>query len=202
MIRRAFVLVCIAALPLAAWGQLLANVKLEPQEIKPGASVKITVNFDVTGGINCGLRVHFGDGNTQDYKVNQKKDVPLVVTRQYAQAGEYRVKAEPKTIGLLGGCGGRNQETVLKVVAPPAPPPVAAAPAPAAQKTAVAAAKPAAASQCPQDWTVVAKSVNRKTGAFTCTAKAGTKLPEGRLSCPGDLSYFENAKKRQLGCRS
>jgi len=139
MIRRAFVLVCIAALPLAAWGQLLANVKLEPQEIKPGASVKITVNFDVTGGINCGLRVHFGDGNTQDYKVNQKKDVPLVVTRQYAQAGEYRVKAEPKTIGLLGGCGGRNQETVLKVVAPPAPPPVAAAPAPAAQKTAVAA---------------------------------------------------------------
>ena len=202
MIRRAFVLVCIAALPLAAWGQLLANVKLEPQEIKPGASVKITVNFDVTGGINCGLRVHFGDGNTQDYKINQKKDVPLVVTRQYAQAGEYRVKAEPKTIGLLGGCGGRNQETVLKVVAPPAPPPLAAAPAPAAQKTAVAAAKPAGASQCPQDWTVVAKSVNRKTGAFTCTAKAGTKLPEGRLSCPGDLSYFENAKKRQLGCRS
>lgn len=198
MIRRSIAMVSLAVLPLAAWGQLVANLKLEPDSVKPGENVKISVNFDVTGGINCGLRVHFGDGNTQDFKINQVKDVPLVVNRQYAQAGEYRVKAEPKTIGMVGKCGGKNQESLLKVVAPQ--PPVATKPAPAADKAAAAATK-AAASPCPAEWTLVAKSVNRKTGAFTCTAKPGTKLPETRLACPGDLGYFENATKRQLGCR-
>jgi hypothetical protein len=43
--------------------------------------------------------------------------------------------------------------------------------------------------------------VNKKTQAFTCTAKAGTKIPEPKLACPGDLTYFDNSKKGQLGCR-
>jgi len=175
-------------LPLPAAAQILSGVKVEPAQIKAGETVKITASIDVTGGINCGLRLHYGDGTTQDFKINQTKDVPLVVTRAYAQGGDFTVMAEPKTQGLTAKCGGRNQSAMLKVSAPPA----------AAAK---AGAKPAAGPQCPQGWTLAAKSVSKKTGAFTCTAKPGTKLPDARVSCPGDLGYFENAKKGQLGCR-
>jgi hypothetical protein len=54
---------------------------------------------------------------------------------------------------------------------------------------------------CPEGWRLDPKSVNRKTGAYTCTAKAGTKPPAAKLECPGDTGYFENAKRGQLGCR-
>jgi len=200
MTRQSLAFVLAALLPTAAWSQLLANVKVEPALATPGEAVRITVHFDVSGGVNCGLRLHFGDGQTQDFKINQAKDVPLVVTRQYAQPGELRIVAEGKTQGLVSKCGGKNQETTLKVSAPvSAPAPVtatAAAPAVSAR-----AAPKTAGPQCPPDWTLEAKSVNKKTGAFTCSAKAGTKLPEGKLTCPGELGYFENAAKRQLGCR-
>ena len=45
------------------------------------------------------------------------------------------------------------------------------------------------------------KSVNKKTGAYTCTAKAGTAAPASHAACPGSLSYFENSKKGHLGCK-
>jgi hypothetical protein len=103
--------------------------------------------------------------------------------------------AEGKSQGpLLAGCGGKNQEAFIKVQAP-AP---AAAAKPAASKPAAASA---AAPKCPEGWTLDSKSVNRKTGAYTCTAKAGTKPPAAKLDCTGDTGYFENAKRGQLGCR-
>ena len=55
--------------------------------------------------------------------------------------------------------------------------------------------------QCPPGWALDAKSMVKKSGAFTCRAKAGTAAPEGKLACPGELGYFENRKKGQLGCR-
>jgi len=87
-------------------------------------------------------------------------------------------------------CLGEDQHATLEVVAKPeAPKPVAAA-------------KPAApASVCPTGWALTKAGVAKKTGAFTCTAKAGTAIPEPKVTCPGDLTYFDNAKKGQLGCR-
>ena len=32
-------------------------------------------------------------------------------------------------------------------------------------------------------------------------AKAGTATPDKKPACPGDLTYFENSKKGQMGCR-
>jgi hypothetical protein len=84
-------------------------------------------------------------------------------------------------------CTGGDHSTTIKVL------PVVAAAAPAA----AAAAAPA----CPEGWALDKKSVSKKTGAYTCTAKAGTAAPAGKLACPGTLGYFENTKKGQLGCR-
>lgn len=186
MNKRILAFTAALALPAAGMAQTLTGVKVAPAEIRAGESVKITVNFDSEGAINCGLRLHLGDGATIDYKINQQKDLSLTVPRAYAKAGEYRIMAEPKTVGLLLKCNGKNQTALLKV----------------SSGTAAAAPKAAAvaAAQCPDGWTLDSKSVRKKTGAFTCQAAPGTK-PSTRLSCPGDLTYFENRRKGLMGCR-
>jgi hypothetical protein len=64
-----------------------------------------------------------------------------------------------------------------------------------------AAGKLRAADVCASGWKVAGKTFNAKTGAFTCSAKAGTALPAAKPVCSGDLSYFENVKKGQYGCK-
>jgi hypothetical protein len=181
---RALLIVAMFVTPVAL-AQTLTGVKVEPAQIKAGESATITAEFEVAAGINCGLRLHFGDGSTMDYKINQTKDVPLVVTHAYAKPGSYEVKAEPKRNEWTMGCGGKNQTTRLDVAA--------ISSAPAASKASVA--------HCPDGWKLDAKSVNKKTGAYTCRAKAGTPAPAGKLECPGNLGYFENSKKGMLGCQ-
>lgn len=190
MIKRILVVTAALALPAAGLAQTLTGVTVEPAQIKAGESVKVTVNFEVERGINCGLRLHFGDGNTVDYKINQEKDVPLIVPWKYGKAGDYRIMAEPKTVAPLLKCNGKNQTTMLKVAAVSAAPEAPSKP----SKTAKAAGP-----QCPDGWTLNKKSVNKKTGAFTCQAAPGTRPI--KLACPGDLSYFENQKKGLMGCR-
>ena len=193
------------ALSGAALAQMLAGITIEPSTVVQGGSVKATVAIDVMSGINCGMRLHWGDGSSDNVKVNQKKDVPWVASHTYAKAGKYEIMAEGKTQGMMPGCGGKNQKVALEVTAPPAPAPVAAA-VPAAAKpgavpkaTTVAAAAPA--SPCPEGWTLTKAGVHKTTKAFTCTAAANTKLPDQRLVCPGNLDYFENSKKGHLGCK-
>jgi hypothetical protein len=155
--------------------------------------VTITATFDDAANPNCNARVHFGDGASHDFKINQPKDVPLVTRRTYAKPGTYTVRVEGKTALPTLKCVGKTKSAVVKVAAAPPAPPVPA--------VGTAAAAPTGAPVCPSGWTLDAKSVNKKTGAFSCSAKAGTTLPIARLDCPGALTYFENKTKPQLGCR-
>ena len=174
--------IVIASAPLAA--QTLQSVKVDPATAEPGKPVTITAAFDINNGLNCNVRINFGDGTSQDQKINQEKDANLAVQHSYAKAGSYTIKIKPKTKLPALKCLGKNQEAVVKVVAP-----------------APAGAAAAAAPSCPEGWKLNAKSVNKKSGAYTCTAKAGTAAPASHAACPGSLSYFENIKKGQLGCK-
>jgi hypothetical protein len=192
MIRKSS-LAILAALSLVSMAghvqaQKLTGLAVSPAKAEVGQPVKVTTSLEVANdNINCKVRVHFGDGATNDFQVNQAKDVPLVLEHTYAKPGSYKLRVEGK-----GGskCLGEDQHATLDVVAKPeAPKPVAAT-------------KPAApASVCPTGWALTKAGVAKKTGAFTCTAKAGTAIPEPKVTCPGDLTYFDNAKKGQLGCR-
>lgn len=189
----------------AAGAQTLSGLKLEPGNVKVGEAVRITGTFDNADNPNCNVRLHFGDGQTQDFKINQLKDVPLVTSHRYAQPGQYRVMLEPKTALPMLGCVGSNKIALVNVSAAPAPaavvvsPPVAAAPLPAAPAPPQARSTDGAA--CPQGWSLMPKTVNKKTGAFVCRARIGTALPAARLHCRPPLSYFENTSRGQLGCR-
>jgi hypothetical protein len=171
----------------AVSAQTLSGIKLEPASVTVGEPVKITGSFDNADNPNCNVRVHFGDGQTQDFKINQAKDVPLLATRSYAKAGQYTVKIEPKTALPTLKCVGKNQSATVTVSAP--------APVAAVMPSSSAKAK------CPDGWKLNAKSVSKKSGAFTCRAKAGTALPTVKLECAAPLGYFENQSKGQLGCR-
>lgn len=175
----------------AASAQVVTGLKVEPASVKPAEAVTATVSMDVPNGVPyCGMRLHWGDGTVSDHKINQTKDVPLVASHPYAAPGRYKVMAEPKRVGALFKCGGSNQEAFVDVVAA------------AAGASAATAAKPGAvASPCPAGWKLNKAGVNKKTKAFTCIAAANTAIPEPKASCPGDLTYFENMKKGQLGCR-
>lgn len=173
----------------AASAQVVTGLKVEPASVKPAQAVTATVSMDVPSGApNCGIRLHWGDGSISEHKINQTKDVPLVADHPYAAPGRYKVMAEPKRVGALLKCSGSNQEAFVEVVAAA----VAAAP----------VAKPGAvANPCPAGWKLNKAGVHKKTKAFTCMAAANTAIPEPKAGCPGDLTYFENSKKGQLGCR-
>jgi hypothetical protein len=177
----------------AAGAQTLLDAKVEPASVTTGQPVTLTANFGNADSPNCGVRVHWGDGQQMDLKINQAKDVPLVARHSYAKPGSYTVMVEPKTQGLSIKCVGTNQRVAVTATAPP-PPPAASAPA----KTAAAAPKGPA---CSAPWKLDAKSVNKKSGAYTCNAKAGTAAPAPAPGCPGALTYFHNAKRGQYGCR-
>jgi PKD domain len=177
----------IACATFAAQAQTLTGATMAPAEIKAGEKTTLTASFELKdNATNCRVQVNFGDGTPAEvFKINQAKDVPLVATHTYAKAGTYTVSVEPRTKLPMLKCTGGDKSTTVKVL----PVPVAAAPA--------AAGAPA----CPAGWTLDKKSVVKKTGAFTCSAKAGTAAPAEKLACPGTLAYVENTKKGQIGCR-
>jgi hypothetical protein len=182
--------ILIALLSLAAFAtqaQTLTGVKVAPAEIKVGETATLTADFELKdNATNCNVRISFGDGSPEsDFKINQAKDVPMVVTHVFDKPGTYILKVAPRNNLPMLRCSGKEAKTELKVV------PVVMAAAPAA----------AGAPACPEGWKLDKKSMVKKTGAFTCTAKANTAAPAGKLACPGTLGYFENTKKGQLGCR-
>lgn len=188
------VALALSATVLSAPAQTLQGIQLEPAGAKVGDEVTLTARFDVSNGLNCNVRIEYGDGAQQNVAINQEKDATMVLKHRYDKPGNYTVSVRPVTKMPVLKCMGAELKANVAVAAV-----AAAAPAPAAPKAAAAPA--AAAPQCPSGWTLDAKSVVKKSGAFTCRAKAGTAAPEGKLACPGDLGYFENTKKGQLGCR-
>jgi hypothetical protein len=170
-----------------AQAQTLTSAAMAPAEIKAGESSTLTAAFELKdNAVNCNVRVNFGDGSPEvNYKLNQAKDVPLVAAHTYAKPGSYTVKVEPRTKLPMLKCTGGDKSATVNVL------PVVVAAAPAA----------AGAPACPTGWTLDKKSIVKKTGAFTCTAKAGTAAPADKLACSGTLSYVENTKKGQIGCR-
>ena len=189
--------VLLIALSLAATGlsaQTLKGIKLDMAQAQVGQNVTATVALESPHAPNCGLRVRWGDGAVTERRINDPKEMPFVTSHAYAKPGDYSVVADPGKVGGSLGCVGKKASAMLKVLAPPPPP----APAPAA---AASAPKLAAGPSCPVGWKLNARSVVKKTGAYTCTAKAGTAVPDKKPACPGELTYFENSKKGLLGCR-
>jgi hypothetical protein len=156
----------------------------------------VTANVDVMGGNYCGFAVFYGDGKNVESYSDVNKPTPFVTTHMYDKPGTYTVSMGGRHVESHPNCGGGDKSTTVTVTE--AAKPVAATPVVPA-----VVANPAVAGMatlCVAPWKVSGK-FNIKTGAYTCVAKANTPMPEHKQMCQGDLTYFENAKKGQYGCR-
>lgn len=188
------VLALTGLLALGAQAQVLGTISVSPQSAKVGEPVKVTATIDVLNSNYCGFVVSYGDGTSLDGVSDAQTPGPFVSTHTYTKAGTYSVTLGGRNVQSHPNCGGGEKAARVMVVQ--------ASYGAAGQGAAVAeTTAPSHAGSCPANWKLVPKSSNKKTGAFTCTAKPGTALPATNPPCPGDLTYFENAQKRLLGCR-
>jgi hypothetical protein len=170
---------------LSAQAQVLGAITASPMAAKAGEPVTITANIDVISSNYCGFVVGFGDGTYKDAVSDVSNATPLVLTHTYDKAGTYHVTLGGKNVQSHPNCGGQERAVDVVVTG-------------ATKSAAPAALK--ASDACAPGWKLSGK-LNAKTGAFTCAAKAGTALPAAKPECKGDLSYFENVKKGQYGCK-
>lgn len=168
-----------------AQGQVLGKITASPTTVKVGEPVTITANIDVVNSNYCGFTVGFGDGSGKDGVSDVSTPVPMVLTKTYDKPGTYHVTLGGRNVQNHPNCGGQERAVDITVTG--------------TAVTAKAGGKPAAAA-CVEGWKISGKP-NAKTGAFTCAAKPGTALPAAKPACSGDLSYFENTKKGQYGCK-
>lgn len=166
-----------------AQAQVLGAITASSTTVKVGEPVTITANIDVVNANYCGFVLGFGDGSFQDGVSDASTPVPLVLTKIYNKPGAYHVTLGGRNVQNHPNCGGAERAVDITVTG-----------------AAKAAPGKAPAAACVAPWKVKGK-VNAKTGAFTCAAKPGTALPAAKPACQGDLSYFENAKKGQYGCK-
>ncbi len=172
----------------SAQAQVLGTITANPMQAKVGEPVTVTANIDVLNANYCGFVVGFGDGSFRDGISDVSNATPLVVTHTYAKPGAYHVTLGGRNVQNHPNCGGQERAVDITVTG-------------AEKPAATAMPGKAAAPSCPDGWKLVPKSVNAKTGAYSCSAKPGTALPATKPVCPGDLTYSENSKKGQLGCK-
>ncbi len=182
----------------SAHAQFIGGLSVNPQSAKAGEPVTVTATIDVTSTNFCGFIVFFGDGTSAEGVSDAKTPPPYNFAHTYAKAGQYTLSMGGRHVQSHPNCTGMDKTATVTITEAPKPvaAPAPAAPAPAAKPVAVTAAN-----VCPENWKVVPKSFNAKSGAFSCSAKPGTALPAVKAVCAGDLTYFENAKKGQFGCR-
>lgn len=164
--------------------QVLGTITASSNKVKVGEPVTITAHIDVINANYCGFVVGFGDGTFKDAVSDVNTPVPLVITRTYSKPGTYHVTLGGRNVQSHPNCGGPERAVDITVTG-------------AAAKVATPA-KPG--DLCAKPWKLSGKR-NAKTGAFTCAAKAGTVLPATKPVCSAELSYFENTKKGQYGCK-
>ena len=148
------------------------------------------ISLDVENNANCGLKVHWGDGATQDIKVTDKAAIPYKATHAYAKGGDYQVMIEPKRVTSHLKCGGKNVTAAYKVVAAP----VAAAPAGAAS-AAVKAGQPAlkAGAGCEER--------EQEKPALMAAPPKREPYPREEACLPRRFDLFGEQQKGMLGCK-
>lgn len=149
------------------------------------AVVRFNVGGTASSQDHCGYFVEYGDGMAGDSRILEKENGQF--TRQheriYTRPGTYTVSASGKRVKTTSGCNGTASATVTVVAA--------AVP---SREQRRAERRAASAPACPEGWTLNEKTVNRSTGAFSCSPK-----PAAQLVCPEGLRYFE--RDGMIGCR-
>ncbi len=106
----------------------IGAVKADPNPVRAGQEVKITISAEGEAPAFCGMVVHFDDGSeSRQVKIDGKEGkFPVTIAKTFAKAGTYSIKAEGRKITSHFPCVG-TATAKLVVDADPAaakPPPL------------------------------------------------------------------------------
>jgi hypothetical protein len=166
------------------------SLNVATTEVKKPLEAKVVLA--AKGATFCGIRISWGDGTSQSKRVNESSELQWVFTHQYLTPGAYTVTVEPDRIGVVPGCEGVKKTEVVSVL-----------PEGGMASRGRFLGRLSNVGLCPTGWSLAnPQPQGWGAGSYLCNAPATTALPETRQECPGDLTYFENAKKGVLGCRN
>lgn len=99
--------------------QELLAIKVEPSDIAVRKPVQITLEFkEISEQGACNVLVNFGDGRSEDIRVEAKSAV-VKVSHTYESVGNYPISAEGKAkfrgFNTVFGCSGDTRSTALVV---------------------------------------------------------------------------------------
>lgn len=196
MIKRNLVRLSVGAFLAGSAGAVLAA---DIAAIVPSAQTvaleggRAVVRFNVGGSASpqdhCGYFVEYGDGMAGDSRVLDRENGQFTRTheRTFTSPGTYTVRASGRSVKTTGPCNGAASVTVTVVASTAQTREERRAERRADRRAAEAPA-------CPSGWQLNERSVNRATGAFSCSAK-----PAEELVCPEGLRYYE--REGVIGCR-
>jgi hypothetical protein len=178
----------VCLIPFAAQAGSISGIRVDPPSIVAGQQAQVTVEGQDEG--NCGLRVEYGNGDVDVTRMSAGKDnFPRSFMHTFAGPGTFTVTAKGGRDGSTLGCSGEAKATIT-VAAPPPPPPAAAVP------------PPMTTPACPDGWALNHRSVNKYTGAYSCSARRGAVLPQAGIACPAGTAYYTNTQGTLLGCKA
>jgi hypothetical protein len=167
-----------ASFGVTAQAQLIGSVTASPTTVQAGEPVTVTANVEVLSGNYCGFAVFYGDSKNIESYSDVNHPTPFVTTHVYAKPGSYTISMGGRNVASHTNCGGNN--TSASVTVTEAVRPTVATPAQTGGSGAMA--KTSATSVCKAAWKL-SGNCNAKTGAYTCTAKAGRALPDPHSRC-------------------
>lgn len=119
-LRRRFATAALVCAPAIAFAQELVGMRIAPAEIAVRKSAEITLEFKEISeqGGTCNVLVNFGDGRSEDVRVEAKK-AAITVSHTYDTVGNFPISAEGKTkfrgFNTVFGCAGDNRSGALVV---------------------------------------------------------------------------------------
>lgn len=167
-----------------AFGQQggIGAVKLDPNPVRAGQEVKITISAEGEAPAFCGMIVHFDDNtDSRNVKIDgNEAKFPVTISKTFAKPGTYNIKAQGKTVTTHLPCPGTATAKLVVEASP-------------------TATQPAKAAACPDGYKMIGKT--GKAGDFSCKGGKGATAPAKALVCADGLEYFANDKAKQVGCR-
>ncbi|MDM0029582.1 hypothetical protein [Variovorax saccharolyticus] len=107
--------------PQLIFAQQLTALSIDRERVAVNEPIKLTLEFQAADKMWCGLKVNFGDGDEREVGVDRN---PIVLKKEYAAAGRYRIRAEGKILlrGLRSAipCFGSEQSPQIVIIDPAA----------------------------------------------------------------------------------
>ena len=103
-----------------AIGQELQSLSLENSNPNIQSDTVLLINILPSEPNYCGMQIEWGDGSSQEYRLQRSGSEPVRLTKRYSRIGDYTIIVKGKFLirGLktAGACKGQDLNLSIKVI--------------------------------------------------------------------------------------